>query len=87
MVNAGGARDACSISGSGRSPGGGNGNVLQYPCLENLVDRSRAGYSPWCHKELDTTKCTHAHTHIAGTSLSTIQVPDIVRGNLEAKNG
>ena len=27
------------ISGSGRSPGGGNGNPLQYPCLENPVDR------------------------------------------------
>ena len=28
-----------SILGSGRSPGGGNGNSLQYSCLENLVDR------------------------------------------------
>ena len=27
------------ISGSGRSPGGGNGNPLQYSCLENLMDR------------------------------------------------
>ena len=27
------------IPGSGRSPGGGNGNPLQYPCLENPVDR------------------------------------------------
>ena len=27
------------ISGSGRSPGGGNGNLLQYSCLENPMDR------------------------------------------------
>ena len=28
-----------SIPGLGRSPGGGNGNLLQYSCLENPVDR------------------------------------------------
>ena len=28
-----------SIPGSGRSPGGGSGNPLQYSCLENPVDR------------------------------------------------
>ena len=33
------ARDTGSIPGSGRSPGGGNGNPLQYFCLENPVDR------------------------------------------------
>ena len=27
------------ISGRGRSPGGGNGNLLQYSCLENSMDR------------------------------------------------
>ena len=32
-------RDAGSISGSGRSPGEGNGNPLQYPCQENSMDR------------------------------------------------
>ena len=31
--------DSGSISGSERSPGGGNGNLLQYPCLENPMDR------------------------------------------------
>ena len=31
--------DLGSIPGSGRSPGEGNGNPLQYPCLENSVDR------------------------------------------------
>ena len=33
------ARDAGLIPGSGRSPGGGNGNSLQYSCLENSMDR------------------------------------------------
>ena len=33
-ANAGDARDAGSIPGSGRSPGGRNGNPLQYSCLE-----------------------------------------------------
>ena len=32
-------REAGSVSGLGRSPGGGHGNPLQYPCLENPVDR------------------------------------------------
>ena len=35
--NAGDVRDAGSIPGSGRSPGGGHGDPLQYSCLENPV--------------------------------------------------
>ena len=35
----GDVRDAGSILGSGRSPGGGHGNPLQYSCLENPTDR------------------------------------------------
>ena len=38
-TNAGDIRDTSSIPGSGRSPGGGHGNPLQYSCLENPVDR------------------------------------------------
>ena len=33
------AGDQGSIPGSGRSPGAGNGNPLQYSCLENPMDR------------------------------------------------
>ena len=33
------AGDPGLILGMGRSPGEGNGNPLQYPCLENLMDR------------------------------------------------
>ena len=39
LASAGNARDRGSIPGWGRSPGGGNGNPLQYSCLENSVDR------------------------------------------------
>ena len=38
-ANAGDARDTGSIPRSGRSPGGRNGNPLQYSCLENPMDR------------------------------------------------
>ena len=38
-ANAGDIRDAGLIPGSGRSSGEGNGNPLQYSCLENPVDR------------------------------------------------
>ena len=38
-ANAGDVRDADSIPGSGKSPGGGNGNPLRYSCLENPMDR------------------------------------------------
>ena len=38
-ANAGDFRDPCLIPGSGRSPGAGHGNPLQYPCLENPMDR------------------------------------------------
>ena len=38
-ANAGDVRDAGLIPGSGRSPGGGHGNLLQYSCLENYMDR------------------------------------------------
>ena len=38
-ADAGGARDAGSIPGSGRSLGVGNNTLLQYSCLENCMDR------------------------------------------------
>ena len=48
--------DLGSISGLGRSPGEGHGNLLQYSCLENPYgQRTMAGYSPRGHKESDMT--------------------------------
>ena len=45
------ASDTDSLPGSGRSPGGGHGNPLQYSCLENCTDRGA-----WQVKESDTTE-------------------------------
>ena len=38
-ANAGDVRDVGLIPGLGGSPGGGNGNLLQYSCLKNATDR------------------------------------------------
>ena len=38
LARAGDARDTGSVPGWGRAPGGGNGNALQYSCLENPTD-------------------------------------------------
>ena len=49
--------DLGSTPGLGRSPGGGHDNPFQYSCLENPHGhRSLEGYSPWGHKESDTTE-------------------------------
>ena len=37
-ANAGDTRDMGSVTGSGKSPEGGNGNPLQYSCMENPID-------------------------------------------------
>ena len=50
------AGDPDLIPGSGRCPGEGNCNPLQYSCLENSIDGSLVGYSSWGRKESDTTK-------------------------------
>ena len=48
----------------GWDAGGGHGNPLQYSCLENPHgQRSLVGYSPWSHKELDTTEWLSTYTH------------------------
>ena len=55
--SAGDAGDLSSIPWSGRSPGGGNGNPLQYSCLKKShVQRSPAGSSPKGHKQSDITE-------------------------------
>ena len=63
--NTGDTRDMGSIPGSGRSPGGGHGNPLQWSCLENPMDRG----AWWAtvhggHTKSDTTEVTR-HTRMA----------------------
>ena len=50
-ANAGDTRDMGMIPASGRSPGVGKSNPLQYSCLENSMDRG-----PWRATESDTTE-------------------------------
>ena len=74
--NAGAAEDPGLIPESGRSPGGGLGNSLQYSCLENPMDwgawratvhgvtKSRTRLSDWAHKLVKIL-----HFHCRGTGL------------------
>ena len=55
-ANAKDIRDAGSISGSGRSPGEGHGNLLQYSCLENPMNREAWWATGHGVTELDTTE-------------------------------
>ena len=57
-ANAGDKRDMGSTPGSERSPGVGNGNPLQYSCMENSMDRG----AWWGHKESDTTEHSTQHS-------------------------
>ena len=77
-ANAGDIRDVGSIPGSGRSPGGGNDNPLQYSCLENPMDRgaswaivhgvpksqTQQSYWAWTHTQI------HIHTYTVLALLS-----------------
>ena len=53
-ANAGDIRHMGLIPGSGRSPGEGNGNPLQYSCLENSTDRGAWWATVHEIAELDT---------------------------------
>ena len=59
------AGDSGLIPGSGRSPGEGNGNPLQYFCLGNSMERGPtwATVHGVTKSQLDMTECTRAHTH------------------------
>ena len=66
-AKAGNVRDVDSIPGSGKSPGEGHGNPLQYSCLENSMDREACqavwsiGLQSWTRLKQFST---HTHTHI-----------------------
>ena len=66
-ASAGDKGDTGSIPGSGRSPGGGNGNPLQYSCLGNPVDReawkatSPWNQSPWTRPRAEHTRGGSSH--------------------------
>ena len=68
-ANAGDARDMGSIPGSGRSPGVGNGNPLQYSFLGNPMDRGACQATvhrvteSWIWRSVRARAHTHTHTH------------------------
>ena len=57
-ANAGGIREVGSVPGWGRSPGGGNGNSLQYSCLENPMDSGAWWATVHRISASDTTEAT-----------------------------
>ena len=68
-ASAGDARDSDSLLGWGRSPGRGNGNLLQYSCLENSMDREvwraivHGVVKSWTQLSMHAGAHTHTHTH------------------------
>ena len=57
------AGEAGSIPGSGRSPGGGDGNPLQYSCMENSVNRGAWRTTAHRSHRVDKAERLRAHTH------------------------
>ena len=67
-LSAGDIRDVGSVPGSGRSPGGGHGNPLQYYCLENPMERGAwwtAGHGIAESGTAEVTKYTHVSSLLA----------------------
>ena len=58
------AGDMNSIPGLGRSPGGGNGNPLQYSCQDNPMDRGAWWARGDGNEELDMTELLSVHGRI-----------------------
>ena len=58
-ANAGDTGDTGSIPGSGKSPGEGNGNPLQYCCLKNIMDRGAWQATVHGVTDLDTNELAH----------------------------
>ena len=71
------AGDADSIPGLGRSPGERNGKPTPVVLSgKSHGQRSPAGYSPWGHKELNTTEQLGTHTHTNTHTLSKARASD-----------
>ena len=81
-----GKESACNVEdpgvicGSGRSSEEGNGNPLQYSCLENSMDRGAwGGYSPWGCKESDTTEKLTLSLLQLRDGIGLLFIPSIIR--------
>ena len=88
-ANAEDTRNTSSIPGWGRSPGVGNGNPLQYSCLENCMDRGawRATVHGVAKSQTWLSDWTYTHTHTHTMALAqvdlTVPVPSAPSSSLE----
>ena len=73
-ANAGDIRISGSVPGSGRSPGGGHGNLLQYSCLENPMDRGA-----W---QATVHKVTKSWTWLKWLSMHILKIHNMWNSNL-----
>ena len=80
-VSAGDTKDAGSIPGSGRSPGEGNGNPLQYSCLENPTDRGARPATVHKAAETQTQLGTHNLSNTPTFKLVILQ-PELAQRSL-----
>ena len=76
------ARDVGLIPGSGRCPGGGNGNPLQYSCLENSMDRG-AWWATAHGVAKSWTRLRHEHMNKCSSAGTMITIVNI---NADEKN-
>jgi len=74
------AGDLGSIPGSGRSPGGGNGNPLQYSCLENTMDRG--AWRATVHGVTESNMTEVTNTDRWWTMLITGEIMHVYGGNM-----
>ena len=86
-ANGGDISDVGSVSGSGRPPGGGHGNTLQYFCLENPTDRG-AWWATiyWVTKSHTRLKrrSTHSQAAAAAAAAQHGRVPSICLKTVKA---
>ena len=71
-ANAGDAWDASSIPGLERSPGEGNGNLLQYSCLENSMDRGTWQATVHRVSKSQAGLSNYTHTHFPGSIVDSL---------------
>ena len=76
-ANAGDIKDVGSIPGSGRSPGDGNGNLLQYSCLKDPTDRG-AWQATVLGVTQNWTQLKRLSTHVPTLYLVTLGGPSLL---------
>ena len=77
-----------SIPGSGRSPGVGTGNPLQYSCLGNPMDRGAwRGYSPWGCQQSDMTEQLNTPVMVKGRTHKFISCISIINSVFHTEGG